>query len=412
MRRILVVALAAAAGTLSAQGMRVNPTGVSVNAHGATTVFLTFGGSRNVTPAEAFWCGELIPAAPAIGSRCDPRTIFGQLPERYALLQPSGTGAFTDIMSIPPSVARRAYLAAVGGATSTFFYVRRFRNLAGGPDEFVAVTCRLTGGGARTPFSLTDVAVTFDPDVTVLAVSPGTQVAPLSARIAYNGSGRLKGRWEVVLPGEEPPAEGDLFTEGTLPAEQRGAQRRFTQIERFNVFLPPGGPFVLSGPDPARFPTTQDGTYLVLLRIEADAEREGDSDLRPIGAGTEIVHSGAVAGFPMPVARYVVGAGSVEPIAEGSGLTLLAPRVAGGDSTLTLRWVNAGPSRPRSHRVTITALDGSAIWTAFVAGDRASYQVPPFVRARLSGSAYRWRVDALDGGGRTIARTGPRTERP
>ncbi|MGQ0639583.1 MAG: hypothetical protein ACT4P6_02265 [Gemmatimonadaceae bacterium] len=29
----------------------------------------------------------------------------------------------------------------------------------GAPDEYVAVTCRLTGGGARSPFSLTDVRV-------------------------------------------------------------------------------------------------------------------------------------------------------------------------------------------------------------------------------------------------------------
>ena len=35
-------------------------------------------------------------------------------------------GTFTDIMSIPPNVARRAYDAAAAGATSTFFYVRRF----------------------------------------------------------------------------------------------------------------------------------------------------------------------------------------------------------------------------------------------------------------------------------------------
>ena len=52
---------------VSAQ-VRVNPTGVNVNTQGATTVFLTYGGLRNQIPIEAFWCGALIPAAPARGS--------------------------------------------------------------------------------------------------------------------------------------------------------------------------------------------------------------------------------------------------------------------------------------------------------------------------------------------------------
>src|SRR5262245_62076734 len=97
---------------LAAQTVRVNPTGVSVNAQNATTVFLTFGGTQNLLPAEALWCGELISAVPARGSRCDPRTIYGELPARYQFLRPSGVGAFTDIMSIPASVTRRAYLDA------------------------------------------------------------------------------------------------------------------------------------------------------------------------------------------------------------------------------------------------------------------------------------------------------------
>jgi hypothetical protein len=38
--------------------IRVHPPGVNVNTHGATTVFLTFGGLRSdQTPVEAFWCG-------------------------------------------------------------------------------------------------------------------------------------------------------------------------------------------------------------------------------------------------------------------------------------------------------------------------------------------------------------------
>ena len=45
-----------------AQNIRVDPVGVNVNSTGATTVFLTFGGIANYRPAEATWCGALIPA--------------------------------------------------------------------------------------------------------------------------------------------------------------------------------------------------------------------------------------------------------------------------------------------------------------------------------------------------------------
>ena len=45
-------------------------------------------------------------------------------------------------------MARKAYQAAAAGEDSEFFYVRRFESAAGAPDQFVAVTMRLTGNGA------------------------------------------------------------------------------------------------------------------------------------------------------------------------------------------------------------------------------------------------------------------------
>lgn len=145
---VLLAASLGSPGPALAQ-IRVHPTGVNVNANGATTVFLTFGSVRNHRPAEAFWCGKLVSAAPDRGLKCDPATIFGRLPIRFDLSTRSGTTGFTDIMSIPESVARRARQAAAEGARSSFFYVRRFVSLTGGPDEYVAVTCRFAGGGAR-----------------------------------------------------------------------------------------------------------------------------------------------------------------------------------------------------------------------------------------------------------------------
>ena len=76
-----------------------DPNGVNVNSQGATTVFITFGGLRNQVPAEAFWCGELMTAAPDIGTKCTPTSIFGRLPLRYDQSRLS-TGTFTDIRTL------------------------------------------------------------------------------------------------------------------------------------------------------------------------------------------------------------------------------------------------------------------------------------------------------------------------
>lgn len=387
----------------AAAAVRVNPTGVNVNGQGATTVLLTFGGLEGYTAAEGVWCGELVPATPDIGQRCDPRTLLGTLPARYDWLRPSGRDALTDIMSIPPSVTRRAYQAAVAGRNAEFFYVRRFVR-AGSPDQYVAVTCRLTGGGARTPLSLVDVQVAFDVETPVLQVPTGERPPALSARLQYTGTGRLVGRWEIVLPGQELPAETDLLTESTLPLEARGTQRRYSAIERFNVFLPPGGRYTLRGPDPSRLPTAVDGSYLVLLRVEASDDKEADSDLGAVGAGQGVVHAGAVAGFPMPVLQYVVGSGGSENApATGRMIGDLTPpdwASLPADARVELGW----RPRPRTvyYRIDVES-GGQRIHQAFVSADQAAYRLPPFVRDRIVASLLRWRVAALDAGGRDVA---------
>src|SRR6185295_17468161 len=109
------------------------------------------------------------------------------------------------------SVAMRAYRAAETGAASSYFYVRRFRNTQGGPDEYVTVTCRMGGLGARTPFALTNVKLSFAVEEPVLIVNAGDRLPSIHAEIAYNGTGRLKGRWEVVMPGEETSSDRDLL---------------------------------------------------------------------------------------------------------------------------------------------------------------------------------------------------------
>src|SRR6266536_3581311 len=126
MRRFLIafMLIVCYAGTSSAQ-ILVSPSEVTVYSQDPTSVLLTYGNLGARRPAESTWCGALISAAPDIGMKCDPSVIFGRLPVRYNQSRLSGTNAYTDIMSVTPSVARRAYLDAAHGATGTFFYVRR-----------------------------------------------------------------------------------------------------------------------------------------------------------------------------------------------------------------------------------------------------------------------------------------------
>ena len=239
-------------------------------------------------------------AAPAIGLKPVPETIFGTLPAQLNLSTASGNGGFTDIMSIPPSVSRRAYQAAAAGARSTFFYVRHFINSSGGPDEYVAVTCELTGAGARSPFGLVNVALAFTHQDVLPSVREGNVPPSCSATITYTGTGQLHGRWEIVRPGDAPPTEEDLLTEATLPLEQRAQQKRYTELERFSVFLPPTGRFELPGPDSTRLPAQVEGLYMVLLRIETSDDPESFSNANQVGAGPAPVPAGAVAGFAIP----------------------------------------------------------------------------------------------------------------
>lgn len=409
---IATLAVMAGFQTDAAAQIRVNPDGVNVNSQGSTVVFLTFGPvPANRTVGEGCWCGELIAAPGGIGRACNPATIFGCLPARLDLSQKSGaTGfGFTDIMSIPPSVARRAYQAAIAGADSRFFYVRRFINLAGGPDEFVNVTCRMTGGGARTPFSLTDVQLAFGVDKPILIVKDDQTLPPISAKIAYNGTGRLKGRWEVVLPGDEHPSENDLLTEATLPVEDRPSQRRYTQLSTFNVFLPPDGKYKLEGPDVSRLPVKVKGEYLVLLRIEATDDKEGDSNLATVGAGPAVVHSGAVAGFPLPILRYYVGGGPETQLVAvtSTALTALLPEdqsTFAPGQTIEFTWADS--PRGKLYRLEVQTLDGARpVLSAVFPAGAGFYRAPPWLKDKAAGSILRWRIVAIDEGGKVIEET-------
>ena len=389
----------------------VNPSGLNVRFNGPTTAFLTFQDTAGQTSTEAFWCGEVTTTSVTNTNPCVPGTFLGSLPKRHDLSRNSGTGNvnnFTDIMTVPASVARRAYQAAKNGQNSSFFYVRKFEGTGG--DQYIAVTCRLAGGGARTPLALLDVRPAFQTplgDRPLYLFAQGAPAAPFNASIYYNGSGRLKGRWEVVMPGDPEPTSQDLIPEASLPIEQRSLQRRYTVIDHFDIFLPPTGRANIPGPSVKKIPTTIKGAYKILLRIEATKDKEGNSN-----TNNGVVSSGGVAGFPMPVLRYYVG--DTDTVNEALSkklsdkISLMLPL---NDSTLphdkeiNLSWSDI--NNADIYRLEIFN-NNDAILSALVQPGVSNYTPPPWI-FDYANTILRWRIQALNQNGQLLGQSNWRT---
>lgn len=388
----------------------VNPTGVNVRSTGPTSVFLTFQGTANQTSTEAFWCGDITVPANTVTTfnPCVPGTFFGRLPPRHNLAQPSGTGGainLTDIMTIPTSVARRAYQAAQSGAKSSFFYVRKFVDDAGA-QQFVAVTCRMAGGGARVPLALMNVDTYFkapEGNRPVYLLSEKEPAPEIEAKINYNGSGRLKGRWEVVMPGDPEPRAEDLLSEASLPVEKRALQRRYTTLGRIDVFLPPTGKAFIPGPPIDKIPTTAKGPYKILLRIEATQDKEGDSKTTQ-----GVVNSGGLAGFPLPPLRYYVG--SAEEVSDAKQrlvtgkLPLLLPLSGSNiEPTAPLDFSWGEVAGAKLYRLEIRN-DTDSVLSAVVEPGVSYYSAPPWLR-EVEGKLLYWRVQALGEKNKVVAQS-------
>jgi hypothetical protein len=154
-----------------------------------------------------------------------------------------------------------------------------------------------------------------------------------------------------------------------------------------------------------------DGVYHILLRVEATPDKEGDSNLGAVGAGSGVVTSGGVAGFPMPTLRYVVGSGEGEAIASTiarEAVALILPRAAAQlprDSSFTFTW--AASLQAALYRLELESVSGAPLYSALVAGPVASYRTPPFLAERLGDAeSLRWRVVATDARGREVGRSG------
>jgi hypothetical protein len=235
--------------------------------------------------------------------------------------------------------------------------------------------------------------------VTELALARGEQPPAFAARILYNGSGTLRGRWEVMQPGDPEPAEQDLLTQATLPVELRAQQRRYRLLDRFEVFLPPTGELRLPGPDPRLLPSDAAGPHKILLRIEASDDKEATSNT---GAGALAI-AGGVAGFAMPVLRYHVAPDAVlSALAAGerarNPVQVAPDEMATAGGALNFAWVD-GTGAVMLRLEVQDASTGSEVLAAFVRPGIGQYAAPPWFVEAQRGKPLRWRVVTLDAGG-------------
>lgn len=163
------------------------------------------------------------------------------------------------------------------------------------------------------------------------------------------------------------------------------------------------GKYTLSGPDPANLPMRIAGEYQIILRIEASDDDVTVSDLSDVGAGPGTVNSGAVAGFPMPVLHYFVGAAAA---ANSVTISQLAPaddkRFVAGEA-VDFAWV--GVEKASLYRLEITDIKGTSILSALLPTGTGTYRAPSWLWAQAVDGVLRWRVIALDETGRQIGQS-------
>lgn len=235
-----------------------------------------------------------------------------------------------------------------------------------------------TGAILNAPIALNDVRLAFETSQgpqPLVFVARGAALLPVTAIFFYTGSGVLRDRWELVLPGDVAPTERDLLPEAGLPRSERGTQRRYQLLQRFEQLLPGNGRVELKLPtlSPTLGTTAFDGQYQLLLRIEAEPDIYGGA-------------SGA-ANFAVPLLRYFVGSIT----APAARIAPITAQVTFNGARPTFRW--SPVPEARYYRVEVIESNNTVHYSAIVRDSERSYSA-------LSGftapSGSRWRVKALD----------------
>jgi hypothetical protein len=127
-----------------------------------------------------------------------------------------------------------------------------------------------------------------------------------------------------------------------------------------------------------------------------------------IDAGAAVIHSGGVAGFPLPTLRYFVGVApaALLPGATG-GLVLLAPAhrsLLSAGEPLIFRFTRVGSAT--GYRLVVRGPDGAVLLEALLASGTDTYAAPPLLADRAKDAVLSWTVEAIGKDGQTLAASG------
>ena len=307
------VAPAVATRSAIAAGTVVNATDAlrTVSPNADTSVYVSYVMKGADAPVQGYFCSQLLagvtpldqyPASPCQrGSELmvEPDSQFSMISEKSA----------RETLTVTGDVSLYMYQRLRPLGQSTFYVIRRFSGApaAGGlpgKSTFIAVPLRLSGAPSQMPLTFSKVELTFQHNggrQPMRVVTRDTSVGPLVATVDYQGTGLLKGRWEVVQPGDPEPTRLDLMTQASLDPELQLQQQRYLEVGTFEQTLYAGRRVVVPGPAPDALPTSQPGRYLVLWRPEATP-----SNNSRLGGRAVDLPSGGMASFPMPTLTYYV----------------------------------------------------------------------------------------------------------
>jgi hypothetical protein len=113
-----------------------------------------------------------------------------------------------------------------------------------------------------------------------------------------------------------------------------------------------------------------------------------------------------VAGFPLPVLRYVVGSGGSE-LSESRSPDELRLILPGETDTVkvgkAIDFVWTAIARVAAYRIDVEAENGGLILGALVPSGLGVYRAPPWLAERAGAAKLRWRVVGLDLAGSSVA---------
>ncbi|NJM52525.1 MAG: hypothetical protein HC846_03470 [Blastocatellia bacterium] len=167
--------------------------------------------------------------------------------------------------------------------------------------------------------------------------------------------------------------------------------------------MPPTGKFTLKLERPEKMPLSAEGQYLLLLRIEAVDDKEADSNLQVLGVGNGTVHSGAIAGFPLPTLKFFVGGGNAKVWEKTGLLTPNETTILTANQPVIFSWRELPEAA--MYRLEILESAEEPIFSAILPSTQNVYRAPSWFVEKFGGKNLRWRVAAFDEKGNIKSQT-------